>query len=101
MRQLFENFRELEIVGREWEAEMEKSSIKGQQIKIMENYGNNSIVKTMKIIMKDRIILSVNYKTHSIDHNSNQGTLTMAQDIFITTKKVKTHTHGLEIIMNS
>ena len=63
--------------------------------------GNNNIVKTMKIIMKDRIILSVNYKTHSIDHNSNQGTLTMAQDIFITTKKVKKHTHGLEIIMNS
>ena len=63
--------------------------------------GNNNIVKTMKIIMKDRILLGVNYKTHSIDHNSNQGTLTMTQDIFITTKKVKTHTHDLEMIMNS
>ena len=63
--------------------------------------GNNSIVKTIKIIMKDRIISGVNYETHSIDHNSNQGTLTMAQDIFITTKKVKTHTHEFKIIMNS
>ena len=63
--------------------------------------GDNSIVKPMNIIMKDRIILSLNYKTHSIDYNSNQGTLTMVQDIFITNKKVKTHTHGLEIIMNS
>ena len=32
---------ELEIVGREWEAEMEKSRIKGQQIKIIEHDGND------------------------------------------------------------
>ena len=37
----FGNFTELEIVGSEWEAEMEKSRIKEQQIKIMENDGND------------------------------------------------------------
>ena len=40
-RNSFKNFTELEIVEREWEAEMEKSRIKGQQIKIMENDGND------------------------------------------------------------
>ena len=40
-RNSFKNFTELEIVGREWEAEMEKSRIIRQQIKIMENDGND------------------------------------------------------------
>ena len=35
------------------------------------------------------------------DHNSNQDMLIIAQDIFITTREVKTHTHGLKIVMNS
>ena len=35
-RNSFKNFTELVILGREWEAEMEKSRLKGQQIKIID-----------------------------------------------------------------
>ena len=39
----FKNFAELEILGREWEAEMAKSRMKGQQIKIWESNRNDRL----------------------------------------------------------
>ena len=42
-RNSFKNFTELEILGREWEAEMAKSRMKGQEIKIWENNRNDRL----------------------------------------------------------
>ena len=64
----FKNFAELEIIGREWEAEMEKSRIKAQQIKIWENDGNN------KYYTKERKEHDRNQEQqHSRDYENNYG----------------------------